>query len=364
MDGSINILLVEDNPDHAEQLADAFETDFCVDVAHDKASCMALLAAKTYRCIILDYFLGGRETGVEVLREMNTRGYDIPSIIVTAYGNEDIAVEALKMGARDYVPKTLNDEYRHRIVNLVREYFAPREGVSESVAAASTLDVLTQQRDQLFEVWKNRTRVLLSGHSLKFGGELQDATLAELFGHILEDIRLGTNDASSRFLQAIITRGQFGDESLTYVEILLIAFKIAARTIVRQSFPESFDKRTEFMTRIGQLVEDSEIETTKRHFQLIQENESLAMHAAQMRMKSHLIATLQHEIKQPLTYILNSAEDLALQNPENVTLTDSLSEIQRQAKRIDSILTNIERMTDIAVTPYGGSKLDIIELPR
>ena len=44
-------------------------------------------------------------TGIEVIDALNRKGREIPVILLTAYGSEELAVQAIRAGARDYVPK-------------------------------------------------------------------------------------------------------------------------------------------------------------------------------------------------------------------------------------------------------------------
>src|ERR1041384_3906726 len=61
---------------------------------------------KTYDCIFLDYNLPSG-TGLQLLKEIREAGNESPIIIVTSHGDEKIAVEAMKSGASDYIPKNL-----------------------------------------------------------------------------------------------------------------------------------------------------------------------------------------------------------------------------------------------------------------
>ncbi len=61
---------------------------------------------KIYDCIFLDYNLPGG-TGLQLLKDIRNSGNDSPIIIVTSHGDEKIAVEAMKSGASDYIPKNL-----------------------------------------------------------------------------------------------------------------------------------------------------------------------------------------------------------------------------------------------------------------
>ena len=55
--------------------------------------------------------------GLEVLREINSKEYHCPVIMVTAFGDENVAVEAMKLGARDYIVKS--GDYLKRLPAIV-----------------------------------------------------------------------------------------------------------------------------------------------------------------------------------------------------------------------------------------------------
>ena len=105
----IRILLVEDNPDHAElventlsQKKDVGEIVW-VESGYD---CLKRLDGDgKFDLVLLDYSLPGID-GLETLRKINKDGHNIPVIMVTGHGDETVAAEAIKMGAYDYIVKT------------------------------------------------------------------------------------------------------------------------------------------------------------------------------------------------------------------------------------------------------------------
>jgi diguanylate cyclase (GGDEF)-like protein/PAS domain S-box-containing protein len=72
--------------------------------AEDGASGLALLRANPPDCILLDYHLPDLD-GLELLAEMGALCREVPVIIATGQGDERVAVNALKAGARDYLVK-------------------------------------------------------------------------------------------------------------------------------------------------------------------------------------------------------------------------------------------------------------------
>ncbi len=70
----------------------------------------AALAAATsdaVQAMVIDYRLGGAMSGIDVYRELCARRRDVPTILVTAFSDEQRILEALRAGFRDVVPKTV-----------------------------------------------------------------------------------------------------------------------------------------------------------------------------------------------------------------------------------------------------------------
>ncbi|MBI4245920.1 MAG: response regulator [Candidatus Rokubacteria bacterium] len=106
VDGHVRVLLVEDDLDHAELVTRALERqDFDVTVVGDGPACLEAAAREPYALILLDYSLP-RMNGLEVLAALRARGGAPPVVMVTAQGDERLAIEALKAGGIDFVVKT------------------------------------------------------------------------------------------------------------------------------------------------------------------------------------------------------------------------------------------------------------------
>lgn len=82
-------------------------------------------------------------SGLELLRRLQLRMIDIPSILITAHGSEQVAVEAFRLGVRDYVIKPFDlEEMREAIDRALRE------------------SRLAQEREQLVEQLKRSNKQL------------------------------------------------------------------------------------------------------------------------------------------------------------------------------------------------------------
>jgi DNA-binding NtrC family response regulator len=84
-----------------------------VEQADAGGDAIARLAAEPFDLVLTDLALGEGPSGMDVLRACKREQPETPVVMITAHGNEKIAVEAMKLGAEDYVPKPFdNDEIR------------------------------------------------------------------------------------------------------------------------------------------------------------------------------------------------------------------------------------------------------------
>jgi signal transduction histidine kinase len=107
--------------------------------AGDYAMAIAALKESTFDCIFLDYRLPDKD-GLVLVQDLRQNGVKIPLVVLTGQGDEQIAVELMKAGATDYLPKSkVSSEALSRILrNAIRIHRAELE-----------IEQATQQREQL-----------------------------------------------------------------------------------------------------------------------------------------------------------------------------------------------------------------------
>jgi two-component system OmpR family response regulator len=117
----INILMIEDDPEFAELLSE-YLSQYDIKVTNFEDPYLGLSAGvKKYDLLILDLTLPGMD-GLEVCEEM-VQKYDIPIIISSARSDINDKVEALALGADDYLPKPYDPKEMYaRITSLLRRY--------------------------------------------------------------------------------------------------------------------------------------------------------------------------------------------------------------------------------------------------
>ena len=132
-DGSIRIIHVEDNPDLADLTATFLtreDSRFAVETAHEASEALDQLAESEFDCIISDYDMPG-QNGIEFLRAVREEYADLPFILFTGKGSEEVASEAMSAGVTDYLQKgSGSSQYTilaNRVKNAVEQYRANRE---------------------------------------------------------------------------------------------------------------------------------------------------------------------------------------------------------------------------------------------
>ena len=106
----VKVLVVDDDKSHRFMLKSMFaEWDWNVEEADDGTTAVAAVEVHSYDAILMDVRMAKMD-GMEALRRIHTFNPAIPVVIMTAYSSVDSAVEAIKIGAHDYLTKPLDFE--------------------------------------------------------------------------------------------------------------------------------------------------------------------------------------------------------------------------------------------------------------
>lgn len=125
----IKTLIIEDDPFSVAVLKHLGEEmeHIKLDVHHTvtlEESLYLLSQNQSIELIILDYRMHSKITGLEVLQHIRAKGINVPVIIVTGSGNEDVAVAMMKAGASDYLVKgSMSTEILEKSIKEALEYY-------------------------------------------------------------------------------------------------------------------------------------------------------------------------------------------------------------------------------------------------
>ncbi|MHC4605340.1 MAG: sigma-54-dependent transcriptional regulator [Planctomycetota bacterium] len=118
------VLLADDESDFRASVAVALE-----DAGHEVRQCadgneaFEFLRKETFDAVLADFRMPGR-SGLELIREAAARLPDAVLIVLTAYGGMDSVIEALRIGAHDFLTKPVNLEALSRKVNILLQHQA------------------------------------------------------------------------------------------------------------------------------------------------------------------------------------------------------------------------------------------------
>jgi two-component system cell cycle sensor histidine kinase/response regulator CckA len=114
MSEPLRILIVDDDRAHAEYVRELIRVEVApdagVEVVTSYDAAVETMGRDVFDVALFDYLLD-RGDGLALLREVRAGGVDTPVVILTGHGAEQVAVEAMKSGAADYLSKaTLTGE--------------------------------------------------------------------------------------------------------------------------------------------------------------------------------------------------------------------------------------------------------------
>jgi two-component system response regulator AtoC len=170
------VLVIDDETGSRESMAIAIEkAGFAVRTFDDARKALEFLEENEgVRLAVCDLRMPGMD-GVAFLKEVRERKYEIGLILVTAYGTIESAVEAMRVGADDYLTKPVDlYELRQRVMNLtekqelkeevstLRQMLDKRYGFESIIGRSAPMDRLFEQMKL---VAPTRSSVLIIGES-------------------------------------------------------------------------------------------------------------------------------------------------------------------------------------------------------
>ena len=134
------ILVVEDDSNMRSALSKSLGGQgYPVVLAHDGYEALECLEKQPAWLVIADVNMPGKG-GIEMLREIRAGGNSVPVVLMTAYSTVETAVQALKLGAADYLQKPFPFQQLESMISRIRhdtfesdEVAAPHEEKDPSV---------------------------------------------------------------------------------------------------------------------------------------------------------------------------------------------------------------------------------------
>jgi len=169
------ILIVDDEPNMLHMLSAILRQDgFEPACAQSGAEALELASVKQFDFILSDVRMPGMD-GIQLVEVLKEKGIDVIVILMSAYGNINLALEAMRKGAYDYISKPFKtdevvltlrkaaerERLRREVVRLRRRLMRT-EGDPEIIAASSAMHAVL---DEVHQVARFDTSVLITGES-------------------------------------------------------------------------------------------------------------------------------------------------------------------------------------------------------
>lgn len=326
----IRILIIDDDEDDffitSEYMKQIQEYQLQIDWCYRFNDAVQHLQARHYDMYFVDYRLGAK-TGLDFLKEAVRLGCEEPIVLLTGKGNKDVDIEAMQMGATDYLIKTeLTTDKLERCIRYSLE----------RTAYLKALRANEKKYRNIFELSKDA--VFTADQSLRFR-DMNGATSALLGFEKEELIRLRVYD--------II--GDEGDRKL----LEKILYEDGEVNDLELEFQTKGGEKKSCIFSITATVDESGsyYQGLMHDITNLRRAEKANLLIEKLGATGRLVRTLAHEVRNPLNNINMSVEQL-LQAPEINTEESPLflDIIQRNSKRIGDIITELldtSRPTDL-----------------
>ena len=170
-----NILIIDDEVDLCQSLLELLEEqEYKVFIAHSGREGLTKVKENLPDLVLLDIMMSGID-GIETLEKIRTIDKDVSVIMLTAYQTVETAVQAMKLGAYDYISKPFNFEELKIIIrralqsrNLSKEVISLRHQIREKFSFNNIVGKSDKMKEVLYKIEKvapTSATVLIRGES-------------------------------------------------------------------------------------------------------------------------------------------------------------------------------------------------------
>ncbi len=158
-----NTLIVDDEPDIRELLTITLQRmDIPSKAAADLSEARALLAQEDFDLCLTDMRLPDGD-GLELVEHIQKSYPELPVAVITAHGNMETAIQALKTGAFDFVSKPVDLENLRNLVSNALKLAAKRSQAGPTIIGES--GEITKLRNTIKKLARSQAPIYISGES-------------------------------------------------------------------------------------------------------------------------------------------------------------------------------------------------------
>jgi len=295
-----------------------------VETADRGDTAIEMMAAKRYDIVLLDMKMPGTD-GIDVLKHIMAKDESILVIVITGYATVEIAIEAMKTGAYDFIPKPFEPDQLRIVVNRAIEKVRLRH---------ETMRLERERRQTLSDLDMEKSRIATILKVLPVGVMVTNAQgqvvlINPAFLNLM-DLEPGTRpgehisayieDAALRDLILDISHGKH----LDYEDIPPYEFSVSEhRFLIARGRPVLGD-RNECLGAVVDLVDVTAMKVLDR-------------------LKSEFVANVSHELRSPLSTIHEQLAYVLSTSAEQVSSDDQhiLARAKEKTKGLISLIGDL-----------------------
>ncbi|HQV77682.1 MAG TPA: sigma-54 dependent transcriptional regulator [Chitinophagales bacterium] len=381
------ILIVDDEKAIRRTLKEILEYEkYTIEEAEDGEIGLQKIEKNEYDVVILDVKMPKKD-GIEVLTEMQQKGIDTPVIVLSGHGNIETAVEAVKKGAFDFIPKPpdlnrLLITVRNAMdkVSLVTETKILKKKIAKSKDIVGDSNPIQKIKETIAKVAPTEARVLITGdngsgkelvarwvheQSNRANGPLVEVNCAaipseliesELFGHEKGAFTSAIKQRVGKFEQAnggTLFLDEIGDMSLSAQAKVLRALQENKITKVGGDKEEKVDVRVVAATNKDLL---KEVEENRFRLDLYHRLSVILIHVPSLNQRKDDIPVLTehflNEICGDYGIPIKKIDENALESLQARNWTGNIRELRNVVERL--VIMSDKTITKQDVIDYSG----------
>jgi len=166
------ILIVDDDSSLREVLEIALANrEHTPTSASDITAAIQLMGQERFHLVIADLRLGA-ESGLDLLQRIQEQQHTPPVLIITAYADNKTALQALKLGAKDYISKPFDvEEFLLQVDKLLEEAYPQEEELQLQVQMQGLSSRILGESKKIREVFSLVSRIAPTGINALITGE-------------------------------------------------------------------------------------------------------------------------------------------------------------------------------------------------
>ena len=333
---------MEDDEGLAQLLKKRLERQgFSVDLAANGEEGLRMFNPDDHQIIAIDQNMPVLD-GLEVIKILARYASVPPIVMVTGTGDERVAVEAMKLGARDYIVKDTDGGYLELLPSVIRQVLYEQNLIDEKRQAEETLRQSEERYRSLVELSPDGI-VVYHNNRLVFVNDAATRLLTarhprDLIGRSLVDL---IHPDSYATMASRLERTEIYGEQVTLLEGQFVRLDGQTLDVEIMAAPVMFENRSGTQMIIRDITERKRAQEVQRESDRLRL--ALEKETDLGELKTRFMITISHEFRTPLSVAYSSAELLERYHDrmDSGQRREHLQRVEGQIKKLTEMLEDI-----------------------